>query len=267
VGAGAGAGLLSAWGIRQALASLHVKDVEVRLPRLAAGSDGTTIVQLTDVHFGPTIGRAYAEDIVRRVNALEPDVVAITGDMVDGSVEDLRDAVAPLAQLRARHGVFFVTGNHEYYSGVEPWLDELRRLGVRVLRNERVAIDGYDLVGVDDYKARGNGHGPDLKKALAGRDQGRAAVLLAHQPKAIDEAAEMGVDLQISGHTHGGQIWPFNYLVRLQQPFVLGLGRRGDTQIYVSPGTGFWGPPLRIGTQAEITRITLRAGTASDPTA
>ncbi|MDR7423590.1 MAG: metallophosphoesterase [Armatimonadota bacterium] len=269
--AGATAGTLGAYSVYQAIAALHVREVEVKLDRLPEASRGTTIVQLTDVHLGATLGRAFCQAIVDKVNALAPDVVAITGDLVDGTVEQLREAAAPLARLRARHGVYFVTGNHEYYSGVGPWMEELARLGIRVLRNERVAIEphgpgasegsppqgGFDLAGVDDYTAFGDGHRADLPRALAGRDPARPVVLLAHQPRQVREAAALGVDLQISGHTHAGQIWPFKYLVRLVQPFVAGLGRLHHTQIYVSAGTGYWGPPLRLGTQAEITRITL----------
>ncbi|HSO00071.1 MAG TPA: metallophosphoesterase, partial [Candidatus Nanopelagicales bacterium] len=226
------------------------------------------IVQLTDVHIGPTIGREWLEGIVARVNELEPDLVAITGDLVDGRVADLREHTAPLAKLRAKHGVYFVTGNHEYYSGADEWIEELSRLGVRVLRNERVTIgegaDSFDLAGVDDWKAGGfgGGHGPDLKRALAGRDPGREVVLLAHQPKQVVQAAEMGVGLQLSGHTHGGQIFPWGYFVRLDQPHVQGLGQHGETQIYVSRGTGYWGPPMRVGAPPEITLVELEAGVA-----
>jgi predicted MPP superfamily phosphohydrolase len=252
--------------VRQALRELTVAEVDVRLPHLSAASDGTTIVQLSDMHVGATIGRAFVEDVVRRTNALEPDIVAITGDLVDGSVANLWQAVSPLAGLRARHGVFFVTGNHEYYSGVDEWMAALGKLNVRVLDNERVAIGpdggGFDLAGVHDHGARRMPEGPraDMAKALGGRDPARACVLLAHQPKAIEEAARFGVGLQLSGHTHGGQIWPFSYFVKLAQPYLAGLHRHGDTLIYVNPGTGYWGPPMRLGTRAEITRITLRSG-------
>jgi predicted MPP superfamily phosphohydrolase len=263
-GAAVGAGVVGAVALRRALARVEVKEVGVRLTRLSPAHHGTTIVQLTDLHVGPTIGRAFIEDIVRRTNELRPDLVAITGDLVDGPVERLRHAVEPLRDLRARHGVFFVTGNHEYFSGAGPWIAELGRLGIRVLRNERVSVGGdggFDVAGIDDHSAGRLGEAPsDLDRAMAGRDPARAVVLLAHQPRAIFEAARLGVDLQLSGHTHGGQIWPFTYLVKLQQPYIAGLHRHGDTQIYVSPGTGYWGPPMRLGTRAEITRVTLHAG-------
>ncbi len=258
-GVGAGAALLGGWALQRALAAVEVANVTVHLPQLPAGTKPTTIVQLTDLHVGPTIGRRFIEHVVRKTNELAPDIIAITGDLVDGSVERLRDAVAPLGDLRAKQGVFFVTGNHEYFSGVGPWLAELQRLGIRVLRNERVPLASFDLAGVDDWTASRftPDHGHDLNKALAGRDPARPVVLLAHQPKAILEASAQGVALQLSGHTHGGQIWPFTFLVKLAQPYVAGLHRHGDTHIYVSPGTGYWGPPMRLGTRAEITHITL----------
>ncbi len=193
------------------------------------------------------------------------NVIAITGDLVDGSVERLREHVAPLANLRARHGVYFVTGNHEYYSGAEAWCRELRRLGIVVLGNERVSIGtdevSFNLAGIDDWSAAqfGNGHGADLGKALEGRDETRELVLLAHQPRAIHEADARGVGLQLSGHTHGGQIFPWNIFVRLQQPVVSGLARIGKAFLYVSNGTGYWGPPMRLGAPAEITKVVLLA--------
>jgi hypothetical protein len=259
--AGASAGLASALG------AVRVERLRVALARLPAALAGTRVVQISDVHVGPTIGREFLERVVDQVNALEPDVVAITGDLVDGPVAALREHVAPLARLRAKHGVFFVTGNHEYYSGVAAWLDELAALGVRVLRNERVPIGderaSFDLAGVDDWTSGrvSPGHGHDLRRALAGRDPGRELVLLAHQPRCAAEAAELGVGLQLSGHTHGGQIFPWNFLVRLQQPFVAGLYRLRDTWVYVNRGTGYWGPPMRVGSPAEITCIELHPGT------
>ncbi len=259
---GAMAALLGGYALVRGRSLPAVKKIEVALKRLPRTLDGITIVQLTDVHIGPTLGREFVEALVERTNALLPDVIAITGDLIDGSVAELSDAVAPLGQLRARHGVFFVTGNHEYYSGVDGWIDELRRLGIRVLSNERVAIGNeaqFDLVGIDDLSAFGDGHRPDLPGALAGRDATRELVLLAHQPRVMKQAVAHGVGLQLSGHTHGGQIWPWNYFVYLQQPFVVGLHAVGDTQIYVSPGTGYWGPPMRLGSRAEITQVVLRS--------
>jgi len=237
----------------------------VSLARLPPALSGTRIVHLSDVHVGPTIQRAFIETIVAQCNALAADLIVITGDLVDGSVEELREHVAPLSSLRAKYGVFFVTGNHEYYSGAADWCGELERLGVRVLRNERVSIGdetaSFDLAGVDDHSAHrfGNGHGEDLPKALRGRDLSRELVLLAHQPRTIFEAQAHGVGLQLSGHTHGGQLWPWTYLVRLQQPVVAGLARFGNSLVYVSCGTGYWGPPMRLGAPSEIAELTLRS--------
>jgi predicted MPP superfamily phosphohydrolase len=248
-------------GVASALSPVAVSRVRVAIDRLGKAKSGYRIVQISDVHVGPTIGHDFIEEIVARINALDPDLIAITGDLVDGSVADLAEHVAPLAKLRAKDGVFFVTGNHEYYSGADAWIAHLgTKLGVRVLRNEHVRIggeDGFDLAGIDDASAHADGHGADLRKALDGRDASRACVLLAHQPRGIDLADKLGVDLQLSGHTHGGQIVPWNFLVRLQQPFVAGLHKLARAQIYVSRGTGYWGPPMRVGAPAEITEIEL----------
>ena len=260
---------LAGMGTANALGEVAVRRVLVPLRRLPRALQGFRIVQLSDVHIGPTLGADWLERVVARVNALAPDAVVITGDLVDGSVEELRDQVAPLAKLSAKHGVFFVTGNHEYYSGADEWIDELARLGVRTLRNERVALgDGehsFDLAGVDDWTARrfGGRHGANLARALAGRDPARELVLLAHQPKQIHEAARLGVGLMLSGHTHGGQIFPWQLLVKLDQPYIAGLAQHEDTHIYVSRGTGFWGPPMRVAAPAEIALIELSATSAS----
>lgn len=257
----------SAVGTYEALRAQTVEEVPVTLARLPVGLDGFTIVQLTDIHIGFTVDRAFIEGIVERANALQPDLIAITGDLVDGDVETLRDAAAPLADLRAEHGVFFVTGNHEYYSGVDEWVAELTRLGVRVLLNERVSIgrgqESFDLAGITDLQGARHSasHKPDLKAALAGRDSSRELILLAHQPRQVLDTKGHGVGLQLSGHTHGGQIWPWHYLVKLQQRgYLAGLQHFGDTQVYTSRGTGYWGPPLRVGASSEITRIILRSG-------
>ncbi|HEX2688270.1 MAG TPA: metallophosphoesterase [Kofleriaceae bacterium] len=253
-----------ATGMLEARGEHEVQDVEVRLAKLPRALDGFTIVQLSDLHVGMTIDRAFVQRVVDHANRLSPDLIALTGDLVDGKVEDLRDDIAPLAQLRARRGVFAITGNHEYYAGADPWIAEITRLGARYLRNERVSIgDGetsFDLAGVDDYTADGwPGHGEDLPSALAGRDPRRALVLLAHQPRQVRRAARHGVDLQLSGHTHGGQIWPWHYIVRLQQGGLLaGRYEHEGTQLYVSRGCGYWGPPVRLLAPLEITRVILR---------
>ncbi|MFO0756604.1 MAG: metallophosphoesterase [Byssovorax sp.] len=256
---------LAGFGMQSARGLIAVERVKVTLKRLPRALSGFKVAQLTDVHIGPTIGRAWLEEVVAQVNAAEPDLVVITGDLVDGSVESLRSDVAPLADLRAKHGVFFVTGNHEYYSGADAWIAELTRLGIRVLRNERVSIgegaESFDLAGIDDHSARRQniGHGADLGKAVAGRDPSRELVLLAHQPKQIKDAVTHGVGLQLSGHTHGGQIFPWHYFVKLDQPYLAGLFTEGETQIYVSRGTGYWGPPMRVGAPPEIALLELHA--------
>ena len=250
-------------GLARGLGKLVVKEVEVKLPHLPRALDGFTIVQLTDLHLGPMRHRGWMTEVVERTNALAPDLVAITGDLVDGSIEQLAGDVEPLRSLQAPHGTFFVTGNHEYFVDAVGWVKHLSGLGLRVLSNERVTIErggaAFDLAGVEDYQGRAMGRGTDVSGALRGRDPERALVLLAHQPRVIDEAARHDVGLVLAGHTHGGQIWPWGYFVYLQQPYVSGLHHHGGTQIYVSHGTGFWGPPMRLGSTAEITRVTLRA--------
>lgn len=250
-------------GMRSALAGPVLRRLELRLARWPAGLDGFRIVQISDVHIGPLLGRRFAREVTERVNALAPDLVAVTGDLVDGRVERLRDDVAPFAALRARHGVFFVTGNHDFYSGAAAWVAETSALGWRALRNERVTIgEGaarFELAGVDDQRGDWlHGSPCDVPRALAGRDPALPLVLLAHDPTTFAEASQHGVDLQLSGHTHGGQIWPFRYFVRLAVRWVEGLHRSGGSLLYVSRGTGFWGPPLRLLAPAEITEITLR---------
>jgi len=252
-----------AYAMTRALRPIGVKEIDITLDKLPRSLDGFVIAQITDVHIGSTIRREFLEQVVAKVNALNPGIIAITGDIVDGSVDHLRECTEPFSQLKARYGAFFVTGNHEYYSGADAWIAEFQRLGIRTLRNERVQIGeqgkAFDLVGIDDWSAHHFGHGADLPKALKGRDNAAVCVLLAHNPMAATEAIENGVDLQLSGHTHGGQIWPFNFVVRLFSKWVVGLYQERSTQIYVSPGTGYWGPPMRLGTEAEITKIVLRA--------
>lgn len=257
-----GGTLVGVAGILSARLPARVRTVPVSIPRWPAELAGYTIAQLSDIHAGGTVDKGFVERIVQRANALDADMIVITGDLVDGRVEDLADVVSPLASLRARDGVWFVTGNHEYYSGANPWIDHLRSMGIRVLRNERAAMrgeHGFDLAGTDDYTAHGfgAGHGQDLPRALGGRDRNRPVILLAHQPRTFPEAVANGVDLQISGHTHGGQIFPFHYLTRSVQPFLSGLHRAGSSQLYVSRGTGYWGPPMRLAAPSEITRIVI----------
>ncbi len=256
------AGASMARGIISARGEHEIVDVEIAIAKLPKALDGFTIVQLSDLHVGMTIDRAFVQRVVDQANALAPDLIALTGDLIDGQVADLRDDIAPLAELRAKHGVYAVTGNHEYYAGADPWIAEITRLGARYLRNERVQIaEGFDLAGVDDHSADSyRGHGEDLDKALGGRDRKNALVLLAHQPRQVRRSAKYGVDLQLSGHTHGGQIWPWHYMVKLQQGGLLaGRYEHEGTQLYVTRGCGYWGPPVRLLAPLEITRVILRS--------
>lgn len=251
-------------GLFNARRRARVKDVEVPIDRLAPPLDGFTIVQLSDLHVGPTIKHGYVQAIVDASNALLPDVIALTGDLVDGSVERLQPHTEALAGLKARHGVYVVTGNHEYYSGAPQWVAEFRRLGLQVLMNEhRVLHHGgapVVLAGVTDFGA-GNfdpAQTSDPIAALRGAPANAGIrILLAHQPRSATVAAAAGFELQLSGHTHGGQFWPWHYFVPLQQPYVAGLHRLNRMAVYVSRGTGYWGPPMRIGAPSEITRIRL----------
>jgi uncharacterized protein len=251
-------------GFLNARRTARVVTVRIPLRGLPPALDGFTIAQISDIHVGPTIKHRYLERIVESVNRLKPDLVAITGDLVDGSVAELASQVEPLRRLVSKYGSFFVTGNHEYYSGVDAWVTELRRLGIRVLHNEHVVIErnGAKLViaGVPDF---GGGHfheshRSDPQQALAGAPADAAArILLAHQPRSAPAAARAGFDLQLSGHTHGGQFLPWNFLVKLQQPFTAGLHKVEQLWVYVSRGTGYWGPPKRFGAPSEITQLEL----------
>jgi uncharacterized protein len=241
-----------------------IVEVQIPVPELPSALHGFSIAQISDVHVGSTIKRGFVEGIVRRVNGLNADLIAITGDLVDGSVQELSAHTAPLAQLAARHGTYFVTGNHEYYSGERAWTEEIRRLGIHVLKNEHVVLrhDGASLVlaGVTDFSAHhfdpAQRSDPDAALYGSPTDAG-AKILLAHQPSSAAAAAKAGFDVQISGHTHGGQFWPWNLFIRFFQPFTGGLHRLTTLWVYVSRGTGYWGPPNRFGVPSEITRIRL----------
>lgn len=256
--------LLTLWGLFNARRTAAVVRVDVPIAQLPPALHGFTIAQISDVHVGPTIKHGYVSAIVERVNALRADMVAVTGDLVDGSVLELAHHVAPLAGLVSRHGTFFVTGNHEYYSGAHAWVTELRRLGLRVLMNEHVLLRHGEaslaLAGVADYSAHhfDAAHRSDPHAAIAGvPDDALVRVLLAHQPRSAVAAAQAGFHLQLSGHTHGGQFLPWRWLVRLQQPFTAGLNRWQGLWVYTSRGTGYWGPPKRLGAPSEITHLRL----------
>ena len=268
--------LVTLIGFFNARRTASVVRVDVPIRDLPASLEGFTIAQLSDIHVGATIRRGYIQRIVDAVNRLGADMVAITGDLVDGTVSELRDHVAPLASLRARHGTFVVTGNHEYYAGAHAWIDELRRLGLRVLLNEHVVLQTRNVkgaqtdeevldsalvvAGVTDYTAAhfDAAHASDPQRALHDAPPlVRTRLLLAHQPRSAPAVAEAGYQLQLSGHTHGGQFFPWNLFVPLQQPFTAGLHRLREMWVYTSRGTGYWGPPKRFGAPSEITLLRL----------
>ncbi|MCM6776141.1 metallophosphoesterase [Nocardia sp. CDC159] len=257
------AGLIG-WGIVEARRVPRIREVTVPIAGLGAGFDGARLVVLTDTHYGPLNRLRWSQRVVEAVNALSADIVCHTGDLADGPVARRRGQVDPLGKVAAPLGRFYITGNHEYYGDAPGWIEHMAGLGWQPLHNEHRMLErGGDrlvLAGIDDPTGvTVPGHGPDLAAALAGADSRLPVVLLAHQPKQIADAVSAGVALQISGHTHGGQIWPFHYLVRLDQPVVAGLSQHGPTQLYTSRGTGFWGPPLRVFAPSEITVLTLRS--------
>ncbi|WP_246080922.1 metallophosphoesterase [Modestobacter altitudinis] len=267
VAAGTAALVTAGTGAVLANSAPVVRRVPIRIPRLDPALAGLRIVTFSDGHLSATYGGRRFERVVETVNAQRPDVVAIVGDLVDGEVDQLRADAAPLADLVSDQGVFFVTGNHEYFVDTAAWLRHLPTLGIDVLRNERVPIRrgsaSFDLAGIDDRTAAASGvpgHGADLDAALDGRDDAAAVVLLAHQPVQVEQARVAGVDLQLSGHTHGGQLWPFDHVVRLDQPVVEGWSQQGGTQLYVTAGAGYWGPPMRVGARPEVTVIELQPG-------
>ncbi|MFC7217381.1 metallophosphoesterase [Streptomyces polyrhachis] len=258
VGAGAVAAGTVGYGAYGVLGRApKVKRVTVPLAKLPRAAHGYRIAVVSDIHLSPVLGGRHAARIVATVNRTNPDLIAIVGDLVDGTVENLAPAAAPLRGFRSRDGAYFVTGNHEYFSGAAPWVEHIRELGIHPLPNSRVELAGFDLAGVNDIAGEEEGDGPDFARALGGRDTSRASVLLAHQPVVIHDAVRHGVDLQLSGHTHGGQLWPGNYLAELANPTVAGLERYGDTQLYVTRGAGAWGPPVRVGAESDITVVEL----------
>ncbi|MEU1212980.1 metallophosphoesterase [Streptomyces sp. NPDC005791] len=258
---------LLAWGYAEARRVPRVRQLDVRLPRLGAGLDGTRVVLITDTHYGPLDRARWSARVCAKVNTLEADLVCHTGDIADGTAERRRAQAAPLATVRATRARVYVTGNHEYYSEAQGWVDLMDELGWEPLRNRHLLLqrggDTLVVAGVDDVTAESSGlagHRAHLAGALNGADPDLPVLLLAHQPKFIDRAAAGGIDLQLSGHTHGGQIWPFHHLVRIDQPALAGLSRHGArTLLYTSRGTGFWGPPFRVFAPSEITLLVLRS--------
>jgi uncharacterized protein len=255
------------WGHFEAMRVPRTRLVDVTIPRLGRGMDGLRVAIITDTHYGPIDRAKWSAAVVDRVNELDADVVCHVGDIADGTAQVREEQARPLASVRGRLARVYVTGNHEYISEAQGWLDYIQGIGWDALHNRHIRVErgGHELViaGVDDRTARSSGvdgHGSDIQSALAGADPDLPVLLLAHQPKQIEHAINSGVDLQISGHTHGGQIWPFNFLVRLDQPVVQGLSAHGErTQLYTSRGTGFWGPPFRVFAPSEITLLTLRS--------
>lgn len=244
------------YGVLRGPRVAHVTVPLARLPRVA---DGMRIAVVSDIHLGPTLGRGFAQKVVDTVNSTEADLIAVVGDLVDGDVDDLASAAAPLARLRARHGAFFVTGNHEYISGVDQWVEHLQELGLQPLQNARVELPWIDLAGVNDEMGDRYEQAPDYDLALGDRDPSRPVVLMAHQPVQVHEARRHGVDLQLSGHTHGGQFWPGPWVAGLVNPTVAGLEAYGDTQLFVTRGAGAWGPPTRVGAPSDVTVVELRS--------
>ena len=257
-------GPATAYGVYSARKGPTIINQDIYLKNLPDSFENFTIAQISDLHVGPTIKKPYVEKIVNQISNLNPDLIAITGDMVDGSIDYLRKDLEPLSQVVASHGTYFVTGNHEYYSGAKRWLDETDRMGFTNLVNENRLITINDqsiaLAGVNDYRAHQiiPSHRSNPQAALKGINSEKVKILLAHQPSSIFQANEAGFDLQISGHTHGGQFWPFTYPTKKANPYLSGLHNHNGTQIYVNSGTGYWGPPLRLGVTAEITLFKLK---------
>jgi uncharacterized protein len=263
VAAGAASVGLVGVGVASAVGPPDLLQVPVRLRRLDPAFSGFRIAVVSDIHLGPLSGRAHTERIVGMINEAAPDLVAVVGDLVDGTVDEFGPAAEPLRDLHSREGTFFVTGNHEYFvEDTASWLRELERLGLQPLLNENTLIRrgaaAFDLAGVNDVEGESRSEPPDFDRALAGVETSRPTILLAHQPILVGEAAARGVDLQLSGHTHGGQMWPFHYVVRAAQPSLAGLSAVDDTQLYVTRGAGFWGPPVRVGAPPDITVLTLQ---------
>ena len=256
--------LASVIGFINAIRVPVVVNIDIPLKNLAQGLQGFTIAQISDIHIGPTIKKNYLVSIVKKVNFLNPHLVAITGDLIDGTVSQLADQLTPLRDLKSDYGSYFVTGNHEYYSGVNQWIQYLRASGIRVLQNEHDIITHKNaqiiIAGITDFNAHqiDPTQASNPRAALAGLEASTIPkIMLAHQPRSAEAVSAAGADLQLSGHTHGGQFWPWNLFVPLQQPYVAGLHKLNNLWVYVNRGTGYWGPPIRLGKRSEITLLRL----------
>ncbi len=258
--------VLGGVGLFQARRRASIITQNIVISNLPPAFEGLRIAQISDLHIGPTIKAEYARTVVDQVNALNPDLIFFTGDMVDGSVVGLSEDVEPLRDLQSKHGTYFVTGNHEYYSGAEQWIDKVGELGMTHLKNEHriLEIDGASLaiVGVTDLMAHGviKSHQTDPHKAMRGVPDNMPSIMLAHQPGTADLTNDLSIDLMVCGHTHGGQFIPFNLAVAKTHRYLAGLYQHGNMQVYVNRGTGYWGPPLRLGIPSEITLFNLHSG-------
>ncbi len=257
-------GALVGYGVYDTSRCPAVVEISVPFDNLPQELESIRIVQISDLHVGSTIKRDYVQAVVDQVNSLEPDIIAFTGDVADGSVRYLREHISPLTDLSARYGSYYVTGNHDYYSGAEAWVEEMDRVGFKVLMNEhRILEHGTTrllLAGVTDYSAEHyiRSHASDPLAALSGSPRCDLKVVLAHQPRSIFSVAQSGFDLQLSGHTHGGQSFPCQFIESLRPPhYVAGLYKFKNTWVYVNRGAGYWGPPQRISVRSEITMLKL----------
>lgn len=235
-----------------------ITEQEVKIKNLR---EELNIVQISDVHIGKSLGKEFLKGIVEQINSLKADIVVITGDLVDLKIEQIGDKLDPLKDIQSRYGVYFVNGNHEYFHGVVKISNHLRDLGIRVLENESEIIDGkFNLVGVTDLMGeRMNYLEPDVKQAFSHVNNQLPTILLAHQPKIVKKLKDEKIDLILSGHTHGGQIFPFGLLVLLDQPYLRGLYQHSkETQVFVSTGSGYWGPPIRVLAPSEIVHLHLK---------
>lgn len=265
IGIVAGASALTGYGIYNVMKKPKVMRVNIPIENLPDELEGITIAQFSDLHVGPTIQGSFVQSVVKQVNDLNADIVVFTGDLVDGSVDALSEHVAPVTQLKSKYGKYFITGNHEYYSGVQSWVTKASELGFDVLLNEnrKIDINGKSilLAGVTDYSGGQflKSHISDPHKAIQSTEESNLKILLAHQPRSVYEASKAGFDIQLSGHTHGGQYFPYTFMAYIGQPFIKGLNKFENMWVYVNKGTGYWGPPLRIGAPSEISLIKLVA--------